>query len=52
MESRVLWTDTVSRAARERGFARAYWQFSSDFLLYDFGKQAWVEPILRAVITE
>lgn len=52
MESRVLWTDTVSRAARERGFARAYWQFSSDFLLYDFGKQAWVEPILRAVIPE
>lgn len=52
MESRVLWTDTVSRAAHERGFARAYWQFSSDFLLYDFGKQAWVEPILRAVITE
>lgn len=52
MEGRVLWTDTVSRAARERGFARAYWQFSSDFLLYDFGKQAWVEPILRAVIPE
>lgn len=52
MESRVLWTDTVSRAARERGFARAYWQFSSDFLLYDFGKQAWVEHILRAVIPE
>lgn len=52
MESRVLWTDTVSRAARERGFARAYWQFSSDFLLYDFGQQAWVEPILRAVIPE
>ena len=52
MESRVLWTDTVSRAARERDFARAYWQFSSDFLLYDFGKQAWVEPILRAVIPE
>lgn len=52
MESRVLWTGTVSRAARERGFARAYWQFSSDFLLYDFGKQAWVEPILRAVIPE
>jgi len=50
MEGRVLWTDTVSRAAAERGFARAYWQFSSDFVLYDFDRQAWVEPILRAVL--
>ena len=49
MAGRVLWTETVSRAAKERGFARAYWQFSSDFLLYDFKKQEWVEPILRAV---
>ena len=49
MEGRVLWTETVSRAAQERGFARAYWQFSSDFLIYDFNRQDWVEPILRAV---
>lgn len=52
MDGRVLWTETVARAAEERGFARAYWQFSSDFLLYDFKKKAWVEPILRAVIPD
>ncbi|KAF1688054.1 glycoside hydrolase [Pseudoxanthomonas broegbernensis] len=52
MEGRVLWTATVARAAEARGFAHAYWQFSSDFVLYDFEKQAWVEPILRAIIPD
>ncbi|MFT4075919.1 MAG: hypothetical protein QM647_10360 [Asticcacaulis sp.] len=32
------------------GFAFAYWQFSGDFILYDFKKQQWVEPILNALI--
>ncbi|MFT4179181.1 MAG: glycoside hydrolase family 5 protein [Thermomonas sp.] len=50
MASRVLWTSTVARAAEQRGFARAYWQFSSDFVVYDFQRNAWVEPILRALI--
>ena len=50
MKNRVLWTSTVARAAEARGFAFAYWQFSSDFIVYDFKKQAWVEPILRALI--
>ncbi len=52
MDSRVRWTGTVARAAEARGFAYAYWQFSSDFLLYDFSRQGWVEPILRAVVPE
>lgn len=49
MDSRVKWTAAVAQAARERGFAYAYWQFSSDFILYDFQRQAWVEPILEAI---
>ena len=52
MDSRVRWTDAVARAAEERGFAFAYWQFSSDFLLWDFSREAWVEPILRAVLPD
>nr|BAO65808.1 glycoside hydrolase [uncultured bacterium] len=52
MDARVRWTDAVARAAEARGFAHAYWQFSSDFVLYDFKRQAWVEPILRAVIPD
>lgn len=50
MNDRVLWTSSVARAAETRGFAFAYWQFSSDFILYDFKKQQWVEPILNALI--
>lgn len=50
MDARVLWTSTVASAAEQRGFARAYWQFSSDFVVYDFKRQAWVEPILHALI--
>jgi endoglucanase len=50
MTDRVLWTSTVARAAEARGFAFAYWQFSSDFIAYDFKTQQWVKPILDALI--
>ncbi|WP_125165631.1 glycoside hydrolase family 5 protein [Pseudoxanthomonas sp. GW2] len=50
MEDRVLWTRTVARAAEKRGFAHLYWQFSSDFVLYDFQREDWVEPLLHAVV--
>jgi len=50
MASRVLWTSTVARAAESHGFAFAYWQLSSDFIVYDFKKQQWVMPILNALI--
>ncbi len=52
MDDRVLWTRTVARAAEAHGFATAYWQFSSDFILYDFKTQAFVEPILHALIPQ
>ncbi len=50
MESRVRWTAAVARAAEARGWAWTYWQFDSDFILYDIGKDRWVEPILRALV--
>lgn len=49
---RVTWTQTVARTAEKEGFAWAYWQFSSDFVLYDFKKQAFVQPILKALVPE
>jgi len=52
MPDRVLWTQTIARTAEKNGFAWAYWQFSSDFVLYDFKKQAFVEPILKALVPE
>jgi endoglucanase len=49
-ESRVRWTDAVARAAEARHWSWAYWQFDSDFILYDVKREAWVEPIRDALI--
>jgi hypothetical protein len=40
----------VARAAEKRGWSWAYWQFDSDFILYDMAKGAFVQPILDALI--
>lgn len=50
MESRVKYTAAVARAAEKRGWAWAYWQFDSDFIVYDIDKDQWVEPIRAALI--
>ncbi len=50
MESRVRYLSSVTRTAKERGWSWGYWQFDSDFILYDVKRDAWVEPILRALI--
>jgi endoglucanase len=50
MESRVRYLTSVARAAEQRGWSWAYWQFDSDFILYDVGRDTWVKPILRALI--
>ena len=50
LDERALWTRTVARTAGKYGFAWAYWQFASDFVLYDFKKEAFVRPILEALV--
>jgi len=50
MESRVRYLASVARAAEQRGWSWAYWQFDGDFILYDIGRDAWVEPLLHALI--
>lgn len=50
MESRVRYTDFVCRTAEAFGWSWAYWQFDSDFLLWDMKRDGWVEPILHALI--
>jgi len=49
-ESRVRYTAAAARQAEALGWAWSYWQFDSDFILYDVGKDQWVEPIRRALI--
>jgi endoglucanase len=51
MESRVRYTAAVARAAEARGWAWAYWQFDSDFVVYDMKRDAWVAPIHQALVS-
>ena len=52
MESRVRYTDCVARTAESFGWSWAYWQFDSDFILWDMQRDAWVEPVRHALIPE
>jgi endoglucanase len=49
MDSRARYTSFVSRTAEKFGFSWAYWQFDSDFIVYNIDKEAWVIPILNAL---
>ncbi|MDR3698985.1 MAG: glycoside hydrolase family 5 protein [Candidatus Sulfopaludibacter sp.] len=52
MDSRVRYTSHVARTAESLGWAWTYWQFDSDFIVYDMAKDDWVRPIWRALIPE
>jgi endoglucanase len=49
MESRARYTSYVARTAERFNFSWAYWQFDSDFILYNINKEQWVKPILNAL---
>jgi len=50
LEDRVKYTAAVARAAEKRGWAWSYWQFDSNFIVYDIDADAWNEPIYRALV--
>ena len=50
MPSRVRYTGFVARQAEKLGWSWAYWQFDSDFIVYDIPNKKWVEPIRDALI--
>lgn len=50
MQYRICYTDYVCRTAESMKWSWAYWQFDSDFIVFDVNKDAWVEPILKALI--
>ncbi len=50
MKSRELYIAFVARTAEKYGFSWAYWQFDSDFIVYDIDKESWVKPILNALV--
>lgn len=52
MESRVRYTDSVCRTAEKMGWSWGYWQFDSDFIVFDVKNGQWVKPILGALIPD
>jgi len=47
---RAAYTAAVARAAERRGIGWAYWQFDSDFIVWDMKANGWVKPIKDALI--
>ncbi|KAA9037776.1 glycoside hydrolase family 5 protein [Ginsengibacter hankyongi] len=50
MPSRVRWTNYIARQAETRKWSWSYWQFDSDFIVYNIDKDEWVTPIKYALI--
>ena len=50
MDSRAIYTKFFADAAIERGFSFHYWQFDSDFAVYDTKTDTWIKPLLEALI--
>jgi len=50
MDSRVRWTTYVAKMAIDNGWSFHYWEFCSGFGAYDPEKNAWREPLLKALI--
>lgn len=50
IDSRVAYTSFIARTAEEFGWSFTYWQFDSDFIVYDIDKGQWNEPIYRALV--
>jgi len=49
-DDRIKYTAAVARAAEKRGWAWTYWQFDSNFIVYDIDKDAWNQPIYKALV--
>ncbi|WP_236698792.1 glycoside hydrolase family 5 protein [Sphingomonas sp. Leaf198] len=47
---RARYAAIVRKAAEAHGFPWAYWQFDSDFIVYDIDRDRWVEPIRQALV--
>ena len=50
MDSRARYTSFVARQVESLNWSWGYWQFDSDFVVYDIDQDQWVEPIRTALI--
>ncbi|MCT4542198.1 MAG: glycoside hydrolase family 5 protein [Vallitalea sp.] len=49
-KDRVVWVENVRKTAEEMGFAWGYWEFCSEFGVYDTKRSCWNEFLLDALI--
>jgi endoglucanase len=50
MESRVRYLASLAGTMQKLGWSWAYWQFDSDFVLYDIENEKWTEPVRDALV--
>ena len=50
MAPRTRWMSRVARVAEAHGFSWAYWQMDTDFAVYDFERDAWIAPLVKALV--
>ena len=50
MASRTRYTSFVARCAERLGWSWSYWQYDSDFIVYDIDRDCWIAPIRDALI--
>jgi endoglucanase len=50
IDSRVRYISFVARTAERLGWTWTYWQFDSDFIVWDMAKNDWVQPIWKALV--
>lgn len=50
MDSRIRYLSFVVNIMEGLGWSWAYWQFDSDFIVYDIDNDHWIEPVLNALI--
>jgi endoglucanase len=49
-ESRTLWISTVRAEAEARGISWTFWDFGTDFAVYNLATKEWRQPILKALL--
>lgn len=50
LRSRTCWTAAVARAAQQREFSFAYWEFGAGFGAYHREAGQWREPVESALL--
>ena len=50
MESRTRYLSFLIETIENLEWSWAYWQFDSDFIVYDIDNERWIEPVLNALM--